>query len=1035
MRAAFLLLLLCSCFASAQLLVDGSLLEAKTSRLHATFRGGDLVRFQNLLTDETAVLAKPAPEQPIARLVGADGSTAESASGYGWALGDYQGLPFAYLVRPDGSPGGIRMEVWIDPSTEQLAVRIAGETPSRGLRGVRWGLSGLDLATHRLILPITGGIVFDGLRPPPAGFTATSETRWEAPFLMLASRQGGMVAFNSRHEAPYRRLEVVSSEDLKVSVAVETTSVGSWAAATAIGPVEWRLDCYRGGWQDGADIYRAASADWTEPRLAMGADWIREIRTVIKYVGQLDLDRIATLTDPKQTLLYLPDWRAAGYDRNYPDYAPAAGLQAYLDRARQLGFRIMLHVNPYGVSTYHPEYERMRRYQVRDPERGQLQGWLWDDRPATDPIRFAYINPASNEWRALFIRSIRPALLQLRPDALHIDQTGLALNDGNGLVDSRTAVDGMIQLHKDLAAEFPAILISGESIYDQLAPFQWLAQRWLAVDNGVPGTPHPLGSYLLGSRFKLYGNLATPAPGTRDYLAHINQHERQAVTPTIDLTGQLDNISSDLDRAFRVARVFQQNRLTVTWTQESSEERILYSGASGTSAVFSVRGPVKSFDVGDSTLYQRVTGASTVRSPLVIRDWLAFENQTFFGLDPSREYWLDPGPRPDSSTRFSLLPDSVSLTNASFHAPEVSVLGARPASVKLFDLVDIVGTASTGINDEVDRSLAGVASVQVSSIAVNGSARPSLLVHPPGGPGRTFVDFPIALPQSSSGISLTFAAGIADGSKRTLPVRFAVAVNDQELWQSDILPGAWTPANINLSRFAGSRIRLRFLTQATTPEFAWAGFGSPIIVQTAPAGPIRIRVAAPGKTGVSVLPPAQASNAAQFEIANVPNPGETTLFYEPLRNWSMGQSLVDLRPTILTVPAREMPRAVVTSGVGTVSGALSGGVLIPRAISAHPPEDGETHLIWAGRMPNADAQLSVAAGMYDGNQSTGILFRIQVNGETVWESRSRTAGWQRVGVDLRRYRNQPVMIRLITGPEGPNSFDWAFWGDLTLTVR
>src|SRR5688572_22954538 len=91
------------------------------------------------------------------------------------------------------------------------------------------------------------------------------------------------VAHGAAKGSPTARLiRANGTAEETLSLGLETVAVGPWASATSIQPVEWRLDCFRGTWMNGADIYRRASArDWEEPALPAAANWVRDIRTVI----------------------------------------------------------------------------------------------------------------------------------------------------------------------------------------------------------------------------------------------------------------------------------------------------------------------------------------------------------------------------------------------------------------------------------------------------------------------------------------------------------------------------------------------------------------------------------------------------------------------------------------------------------------------------------------------------------------------------------------------------------------------------------
>ncbi len=1016
--------------ASAQLRTNGRVLEVASARVRLVFTGPDVTRIENLVTGETH-----ADEQSAGAAIGgvtrASGAN-QSAAGFEWRLGEVEGVSVATLTGPPGAPA-FRMDVWVDPVADQPVARVSAPG-ARGVRGARWGLRGLDIAAHRLILPVAGGTYFDARRPPPRGFTASSESRWEAPFLMLTSGLGGLVVYNARHEAPYRSLGIVESSEGRFSLAVEAVARGPWASS---GPdaAEWRIDCFQGTWMTGADLYRGATAgDWDAPSIPASAGWVRDIRTVVIFSGGLlNLDELAALTSPRQTLLYLPNWRAAGYDRNYPDYTPLPELPAFMDRARRLGFRVMLHVNPYGVSTYHPEYAGMRRYQVRDSATLEPQGWLWD-RPVSEKARFAYINPAAREWRALFLRSVRPAIAQLRPDALHLDQTGVSLNDGNGPVDSLTAVEGTLQLHRDLSEQFPNLSLGSEGVYDGLAPRVWFAQRWSAAEQGVPGAPHPLMTYLLGSRFKVYGYIGMPGPESPEYLGYFRQYERQAVIPTIALSdpGELANPGPGIVRAFRIARAFQDHALDVGWDAASGDDRIVYRGAA--EGVFRAGVPVTRLEAGGKPVYERASGAASIKSYLRVSNWPAWDDEGHFGLDPLAEYWLDPATPPDGP-RFARLPDGVSLTNDAVHASGASLLALRPARAKIFDAIESFGAARAGVAAASDGPLSGDAGVSVETLRVGNAPRAALLVHPPGGAAATYLEFRLDIPAEGS-IALSYAVGVADDAQRTAPVTFEVRADGALLWSQDAARGEWRAAEAGLTPFAGRTIALRFLTRAANSSYAWAGFANPVVTRAPAASAVSAQLIAPGVASAAVRAPVTVSGGSGvFEIANAPASGLTPVFYLPLRAFAAGQSLLETPPDNFQTIGAAMPVAGPVFGSGKVEPATSGGSTRARAISAHPPEQGTTRLIWYGELPAAPLALEATAGLQDGNRSSGVIFKVSVNGETMWEYKPGARGWASSRIDLSRFRGGPAMIQLITDSAGSNSYDWAYWTGLTFSTR
>ena len=94
--------------------------------------------------------------------------------------------------------------------------------------------------------------------------------------------------------------------------------------------------------------------------------------------------QIAQEVIPQNTILLLTTWRQQAFDIDYPDYTPDPVAVTFIARARQYGFRIMLHVNLLGVSQTNPNYPSMQQCQIKTADELKPIGWLWDELPDGD---------------------------------------------------------------------------------------------------------------------------------------------------------------------------------------------------------------------------------------------------------------------------------------------------------------------------------------------------------------------------------------------------------------------------------------------------------------------------------------------------------------------------------------------------------------------------------------------------------------------------------------------------------------------------
>lgn len=469
-------LLLCLLFQaviSAQIIADGEKLTVTTENAEVVFQGPNLIGFTNRLTGDSYANGTASP--PLANLerTGAAGQALHSA---GWSITNPSGTAgaVATLLASD-SNRTLTLAVSVDPASQEVLVRISGRSTTPGIRNASWGIAGLDLAAGRWIVPGQAGVVFDRHSRLTA-LQLAYPFSWECQMAVYEGGGGSMVLYANDTLSHFKQMRLARRENT-LDVSLLTEALAPWPAATTVPEVEWRLKAFAGDWKVAATAYRNWLATNRAPLPDGPRAWARDIRAVVllNTIDQALVTRLAGLLTPSKTLLYVPHWRQAEFDRNYPDYTPRPGVASLVAHAHNLGFKVMLHVNYLGVSPSNPAYQELRQFQVKDPEFLTPQGWQWE-RPASTPTRFAYISPASSAFRRLLINRIGAAVSAVQPDAIHLDQSLLGLNDGNGLIEGMTFQQGTTQLHRELTAAFPNLAFGGEGMTDLIYSFNAFAQ-------------------------------------------------------------------------------------------------------------------------------------------------------------------------------------------------------------------------------------------------------------------------------------------------------------------------------------------------------------------------------------------------------------------------------------------------------------------------------------------------------------------------------------------------------------------------------
>ncbi|MDH7571639.1 MAG: DUF6259 domain-containing protein, partial [Armatimonadota bacterium] len=467
-----------------------------------------------------------------------------------------------------------------------------------------------------------------------------------------------------------------------------------------------RVSLYRGDWRVPAQRYR----QWAEANLRpvrvthQEPSWVRHVRCcVITGMSIPVIEALAGRLDPAQTLLYIPSWRKAGYDRDYPTYdQPLAELGPFLARAHQLGYRVMLHVNYFGCDPLNPLYPQFEPFQVRSPWGAhEKQWWTW---PADPPIRFAYINPAHRGWRDLFVARMRQLCSEFPVDALHLDQTLCIFNDHNGRIDNMNMVEGNVALHRELREALPHVALSGEGLNEVTYRYEAFAQRHAYGLRHAEGTwdrallrmAHPISSYLLRPYTIVYGYLGCAAPTQAQLYAAWNEvYQHLGVIPTLKPSlEQVRNPTGFTRQFFDEVKAWQENRLEIDtegpWPATVS---FPYRTANGQRAV---RTSDRRLLVGTREVSRTVTDVSEVRGPGSIPGWFAYDGKRIFGLNPDAWYPYFADARDPNVFHVEELPRGIVPAMVAEN-PGMAVVRTRPAEGSaLSDLVAMLDRAQCG---------------------------------------------------------------------------------------------------------------------------------------------------------------------------------------------------------------------------------------------------------------------------------------------------------------------------------------------------
>jgi hypothetical protein len=797
-------------------------------------------------------------------------------------------------------------------------------------------------------------------------------------------------------------------------------------------------------------------------------DWIREIRTmVIMGMDRGELNLLAERLDPSQTVLYVPSWRAAGYDRDYPTYnEPLAGLRPFIERAHALGFRVMLHVNYFGVDPKNSLYQQFEPYQVRDCfGTHERQWWLWTR--AEPEIRFAYINPALKAWRDLFTERMVELCKTFDVDALHLDQTLCIYNDHNGRIEGLSMLEGNLALHRQLREALPEVALSGEGLNEITYRHEAFAQRHAYGLNHSEGTwdrgrlamAHPISSYLLRPYTIINGYLGCSSPSRGQLYAAWNEaYEHWGVIPTLKPQGiDLADPKGFERQFFDEASFWQQRRMEIDLESEwPATVAFPFRTADGERVERTVDGRLV---CGGVTVSQTLTGVNSAKTDGTIPDWRAYDGQRVFGLDPVRWYPVVSGARSLDEFHVCRLPEGM-IARSIAALPDLAMVRTESCTSVVADLIDLLDTAEGGSRPFHGEGYACPAPFAGDDgAAFQRDAGDRLFAHPPWkapqvnpstgipdahGTGTAFLRYGMELPKEGRVTFLTDVAlrTTAIGQPNSDGVTFRVTARARQTQQCLAEVHHATDAAVSLTldmtELAGQRIELELSVDPgpkRSPSFDWALWIRPRVeVDRTVRDTLSVAGGVPWPIGLDANGPVAATQDHSIQSLETSFPGTVYLLREEPKSVKLPYDLAAAeRHVCFLDETGQQWTSPATAGVHPGESVVGG--VSRRGLFAHPPDGGRTVILLPMRLPAESAVFRTSVGVRDGSRSTGVRFIVEANGRPLIEETILPGSWHDLQMDLSQWQGQPVVLTLITDSAGSHYFDWAHWGDPRLEAR
>lgn len=958
-----------------------------------------------------------------------------------------------------------------------MRLRQSAQAPAGGVSGASFTL--IVPIKYDLIIPAWNGIRLSQENAAPYMSTMPYPRVWQAQMLLIQAETGGLLIHALDDGAQFKSLSVTSDE-LYFYVKIETIPQAPFTAYTQFDTVEWAFVPYAGDWQNGAMRYRAfANETFGLDKIdAQKPEWAHDIQLVcmMDMVDKSVVDEIAKYVDPSKTLLQLVNWRQAAYDTDYPNYSVRPALKEGVAYAHSLGFKVSVHANMIGAHLDNADYIAHNLADSASLDARTLEPVIEGYTAFGVDYAFAQINQASTVWQDVLIDQFTKVVEETGIDCVHLDQSLLCFNDGRGLVNGMTSMQGNVELQRRLSEALPGVVFSGEGINEYNMRYASLLQQHVyGLDNGSRSWSEtwfnqicPLTTLLFGDyvTFYHYPALPTTQSAHEEYYQawYRAGNQRAGLIPCLyrenagDIRNQTETTALVLwDAAFRMENSPVLD--TEPWAEDVLLSLKLKDGKTaqwrrdeyGTYFLPDIQNP-------DEVAVRFISHVEKAKVSGKITNWPLYDGEWIFGLDSKKSYLVSDMPRDLEATHIAAAEKN--LTTRSFEETEAyTIVGLKEivsTSERVVNLLQYGGVMRAG-----ETLLDGTVNLtpEFNSLSNFGYLLPRqgqirhyndrIFFHPPwlnegAGIGHAWLEADIELeeygktvftasPQMGSAVN----AALSDGVLYKFMV-WEKGVEDSTQMisaQIHVTSELGTPISLDLTPLEGKTVTLRIEAWPynTTGNDSTAVV-APQIVQT--RGQVEQEISYELITArvatdfLSLSGKARITPLAQQRY-QVDCPISDTVFFlydsQPL------QGFADLtcEPFVSAWALDSGEHKAVPDGLIPSQLVMEVGEELRNGLLMIPPTDGAvcTHFLFS--LPDKPMRFYAALGIKKGaDAGNGVTFLVQANGETI-ASREVLPGneFLEISVDLSAYAGKNLLLTLAVNANGASTEDYAFWGD------
>lgn len=606
---------------------------------------------------------------------------------------------------------------FVSNSDGSLDIMQSIQVTQQGISGVRFRLR--VPMKYSVIIPTWDGICLDEKHPEifDKRTLLTYPREWQAQMLLIQGANGGILVQARDDGSQFKSLNITNDGE-SFYLDITTIPQAPFTEYKSFDAIPWSIIAYDGNWMNGALLYKQymeetfhlSEINEREP------EWASDIQLV--WMDDLDskkkLDLLAKEVNPSQTLIQIPGWRAAAYDTEYPDYTPKSGIVKLIDYAHSLGFKVSLHCNMLGCAF------DSEAWKSGISESACLNAYtqeVIEERYTAfgTEYRFAQINQASTDWQDLMVEVYKQVVEETGADCIHLDQSLLCFNDGRGLVNNMTTMQGNVEFQKKLAEALPGVAFSGEGINEfNMRYADFLQQHVYGLDSSRASWSEdyfdqivPLVTVLFSDYARGYHYPALPTSDTKNtdlYLAWYRAgNARSGHIPCLyrESVASLTIPSEVFNMVLEDARFCMEKKPIIDLQPWDDGVVMSYVLNDGTKAQWRRTDKHLAF-YPDASVDEPTTvfihGTDTYATDRDLTGWIMYDEVQLNGLCKDSLYMLSPAKRDNNETHVTSIEDNLTVkgltTNKIFTA--IAMEEIKPSNKCEFDLTAFEGIMRGG---------------------------------------------------------------------------------------------------------------------------------------------------------------------------------------------------------------------------------------------------------------------------------------------------------------------------------------------------